>query len=137
MNNKALSAVPILESMVFITLAVKWAMACGVKDRKVYKHLKKYYYQHRVEKQPGAIVITNGWAYQRSVGFFPYIGIRYIHFEWDGTTNLVVYRNDSVFRYDNSETEQWRSQCLMGKFVHKSGQNIFIHKSGKHIHRLQ
>lgn len=43
-DNKALAQLPILESMVFITLAVKWAMACGVKDPEVYKQLKKHYF---------------------------------------------------------------------------------------------
>lgn len=135
MNNKALSTVPILESMVFITLAVKWAMACGVKDRKVYKYLKKYYYQHLVTKGQGPVIITNGWAYQRLRQcplYYPFIGIRYIHFEWyeNGPTNVVVCTNDTVCHYDNMEFHQYKHHYI----THNPHSERTQGYTGKEIH---
>ena len=110
-TNESLSTLPILESMVYISLAVKWAMVCGVKDKKVYKHLKKYYYEHKEVRERWCsyrVTITNGWPYPDYEGF---IGIQYTHFSDDGDyrdepTNVRVATRDTVTVYDNLEEMQ-------------------------------
>lgn len=61
---KQLSSSPILESMVFVNLAVNLAISLGVKDKKAYKNLKKHYYIKRKivsDEENQVKEITSGW----------------------------------------------------------------------------
>lgn len=74
-----LKEVPILESMVYVNLAINLAIALGVKDKKVYKHLKKHYhFVDRDENKKNHVMnVHSGWwiYYSRYLHGSDFIGM--------------------------------------------------------------
>jgi len=78
LQQKQLSHLPILESMVYVNLAINWAIALGIKDKKVYKHLKKHYHYRNVQENPKCnyLVAGSGWWIYRKVLCEDFIGMQ-------------------------------------------------------------
>lgn len=136
---KQLATLPILESMIYINLAVKWAMACGVKDKKIYRYLKKYYYQHKITNDTTGITISNGWYLFNPFHFVKiFRGVTY--FYRDNRTTVIKITRHYIISYGsypsgefcNKEIQfavKWRSSVYsaLGQYINNDPTGKIVH----------
>ena len=72
LQQKQLSALPILESMVYVNLAINWAIALGIKDKKVFKHLKKHYHHVLMRERKIDLQVVSGWRLYKFLAYVPH-----------------------------------------------------------------
>lgn len=140
-TKKQLCSLPILENMVFISLAVKWAMVCGVKDRNVYKQLKKHYYVHEEEQQNyGAVSVRNGWyipliEFPKATSFF--VGTDYSFTSVPDSCMISHCRRDSMTRHFRSNHIVTSQDFTLERISKESDEQYYFHYKPKGVKSIR
>lgn len=122
---KQISSSPILESMVFVNIAVNFAIALNVKDKKQYKNLKKHYYIKRKivrDNTKKVMKITSGW-YILNLTLVKFIGKKCLYNMDSHETIIWYYTWNGIIHYT-------LHKCLSGQPVYGTVWVSYIKNGG-------
>lgn len=87
--------------MVYVNLAINWAIALGIKDKKVYKYLKKYYRYTRIihsSKKNCYMIVFSGWLFRHKYGRETFSGTHTFYLTDVHEHRITYYRHDQPFK---------------------------------------